>query len=388
MAEWKIVGRVLDAASGRPGAGLRVEGWDRDTKYHDLLGGAVTDVDGRFAFAFDERWFGDHAPDRLPDIFFRVFRRDALVHTTESEPRMNVPPGPVQVDLAVRLPPDDAPAPPRPALAALPSAEVALHELGESLAVAAASVQRELARYPSELGAFVLDEIEVSIPARMRVDGYGQVMATVVDTEAAQGAAQIRLRVKPVLGAAIAPPRVLAQPVSKLGVLDAAAVERLAAARIFSVDDLVRVASAPAGRSALEKDGLAPLLDRALDRADVLAMPSIPAAAKEALVDDGVESPTAFVKQDAAALAERLSSRLGEKVTPEDVKLWQRDVGTRIALPRPTIGRRPLPVEPIPPLVDRLRGAAPPAAFVPPTPASLAIPGVAAVHAEPRSGRA
>src|ERR1700755_1674564 len=50
-----------------------------------------------------------------------------------------------------------------------PSAEVAIHELGESLAATVASVQGEMARYNTALGTYVLDEIDISIPVMLRV---------------------------------------------------------------------------------------------------------------------------------------------------------------------------------------------------------------------------
>src|SRR5205085_9892360 len=75
--------------------------------------------------------------------------------------------------------PTDEPAP----TAVGPSAEVAIHELGESLAATIASVQGELARYNTALGTYVLDEIDVSIPVMLRVTKLGQVLARVTDTQ-------------------------------------------------------------------------------------------------------------------------------------------------------------------------------------------------------------
>src|SRR4051812_44105590 len=77
------------------------------------------------------------------------------------------------------------------------SAEVAIHELGESLAATVASVQGEMARYNTALGTYVLDEIDISIPVMLRVTKLGQIMARVTDSQTPDSAVgQIRLRLK------------------------------------------------------------------------------------------------------------------------------------------------------------------------------------------------
>ncbi|CAN5630193.1 hypothetical protein BH23GEM10_BH23GEM10_00060 [soil metagenome] len=91
MAEFEIRGTVVERG-GRTGVqGLHVEAWDRDTRFHDMLGVAITDGAGRFRIRFTDEYFGDFRPDLLPDVFFRVFRDDALILTTQEEPLMNEP---------------------------------------------------------------------------------------------------------------------------------------------------------------------------------------------------------------------------------------------------------------------------------------------------------
>jgi hypothetical protein len=90
---YRIHGRLVDTREGRALAGLKVEAWDWDVRHHDLLGVAQTGRDGTFLIAFDERHFTDHPADHAPDVFFRVFEGERLVHTTETAPRRNLPPG-------------------------------------------------------------------------------------------------------------------------------------------------------------------------------------------------------------------------------------------------------------------------------------------------------
>lgn len=84
---------VLDAATQRGIPGLRIQAWDKDTKYHDLLGVETTDLRGSVHFRFDSLYFGDFAPDHHPDVFFRIYRGEQLLKTTEDAPHMNLKPG-------------------------------------------------------------------------------------------------------------------------------------------------------------------------------------------------------------------------------------------------------------------------------------------------------
>lgn len=106
---FRVQGRVVDRATRRGVRGLRVEAWDRDTRYHDLLGVEITDRDGRFALSFDSEYFGDYAPDTLPDLYYRVFQAGTLLAGTEAEVNRNAAPGTHEVTLEVALPTAEAP---------------------------------------------------------------------------------------------------------------------------------------------------------------------------------------------------------------------------------------------------------------------------------------
>ena len=246
---------------------------------------------------------------------------------------------------------------PQPAPTTPPSTEVVLHELGESIAAAVGKIQQELARYTNALGSYVMDEMEVSIPIRMRVDDLGQTMVAVAQ-DGANGSS-LRLRLKPVPPVIQAQPASTTQPLESLG-LTADQVAKLKEHRVFSVDDLQRVARNVAGQEALQKVTPGQALAPALDKAALLSLPMLPPAIATALVRWGMTTPADFVKQEPVALAKRLSDELKVAITADDVKKWQSQVDqsitSAILVPRLvngpaidiTIDRKPRPVGPGP----------------------------------------
>jgi hypothetical protein len=217
-------------------------------------------------------------------------------------------------------PPSDDPAP-----TVIPaSAEVAIHELGESLAATVASVQGEMARYNTALGTYVLDEIDISIPVMLRVTKLGQVLARVTDTQTPDSAVgQIRLRLKPSAGAAPVPtPSGAAQPLHTIDLISREALARLEGERIFSVGDLLRVASTAAGREALAREVFGYDLQGVLDRAALMSLP-LPTGISTLLLKLGVYSPEQFVKSNPAQLADTIRGYAGLPVQAADVSQWQ-----------------------------------------------------------------
>ena len=231
--------------------------------------------------------------------------------------------------------------PPTPAPVA-PTQEVALRELGAAIAASVADVQRELARYPSALGAYVLDELEIALPVKARIDDLGQAMVTVVDPKSdAPPPAMVRFRLRPLVGALPPPLPAPEEPLSALGTLSADAIAKLQARRIYSVGELRQVTSTAAGAAAVARLQLGVPLTQVLDRARLLDLPGVPSEVGAALLKSGVESVAEFARADPHKLAVLLTRQLTHVVdvpiTSEIVATWQhaaRDV-TSIPLPRP-----------------------------------------------------
>jgi len=109
---YRIIGHVLNVSNPqnkRGAAGVRVEAWDKDLICNDLVGNAATDGQGAFAIEFTHDFFQELFFDRRPDLFFKVFRHGALVHSTEESVLWNVEAGDTQILIEVVIP--DAPPP-------------------------------------------------------------------------------------------------------------------------------------------------------------------------------------------------------------------------------------------------------------------------------------
>jgi hypothetical protein len=222
--------------------------------------------------------------------------------------------------------------------------EVAVHEIGESAASAVIAIQRELSRYPEALGSYVIDEFELSVPVRLRMDGFGQMLATVVNGSepsdaAAKEVGNLRLRMRPADEHERIQRELSGRPLAALDALSPAAIARLERHRIFTVEDLQRVARTPVGREGIAGLSLGVKVDELLKRAFVVSLPVLPGPVAEALVKMDMVQPRDFIKARPENLAPSLSRRVHRRVTPEEIVSWQKDVSLLVnGLPLP---RRP-----------------------------------------------
>jgi hypothetical protein len=86
ITKFRIVGRVVDRRTKEGVRGVRVEAWDKDIKYNDLLGSTSTNDRGYFVINFDTTYFREMYPEKAPDVFFRVFRGNRVIKSTEDTP--------------------------------------------------------------------------------------------------------------------------------------------------------------------------------------------------------------------------------------------------------------------------------------------------------------
>lgn len=104
MTTFRITGTVIDRETGSGVPRLRVETWDKDLIFDDLVGTAITDDQGTFQIEFDETYFQELFLDQRPDLYFKVFGYGQLIRNTEDSVLWNVGAGDTTVTIEVDIP--------------------------------------------------------------------------------------------------------------------------------------------------------------------------------------------------------------------------------------------------------------------------------------------
>lgn len=94
---FRINGRVINVETRRGITGLRVEAWDRDLLFHDMVGSTFTGGRGAFRMIFDDSAFKELFLDRKPDLFFKVYEGKKLIKSTKNSTLWNVESGTTEV---------------------------------------------------------------------------------------------------------------------------------------------------------------------------------------------------------------------------------------------------------------------------------------------------
>jgi hypothetical protein len=101
---FRISGRVIDRKSQQGVSDLRIEAWDKDLIFNDLVGSAVTDEQGAFQIEFDNSYFKEIFLDRHPDLFFKVLHAHTLIKSTGDCVLWNVMAGDKELVIEVDAP--------------------------------------------------------------------------------------------------------------------------------------------------------------------------------------------------------------------------------------------------------------------------------------------
>lgn len=98
---FQVNGRIINRETRQGVPRFRVEVWDKDFIFNDLVGSAITDEDGGFCISFAEDYYKECFLDRQPDLFFKVYQDSRFIHSTENSVCWNVNAGETNIVIEV-----------------------------------------------------------------------------------------------------------------------------------------------------------------------------------------------------------------------------------------------------------------------------------------------
>jgi len=87
-----ITGNITDRQSKQGISGLRIEAWDKDLFFDDMVGSAETDAEGLFKIRFNEDHFRELF-ERRPDLYFRLYSAEEAISGESFEITVTPPSG-------------------------------------------------------------------------------------------------------------------------------------------------------------------------------------------------------------------------------------------------------------------------------------------------------
>ncbi len=85
MKNYRVDGRVTSKSNQTGLADLRVEAWDQELIFNELVASAVTASDGTFTITFTQTLLDRLFFDRAPLLFFKIYRGDILITNTRNQ---------------------------------------------------------------------------------------------------------------------------------------------------------------------------------------------------------------------------------------------------------------------------------------------------------------
>lgn len=85
-----IAGYIIDKNTKKGTPSLKVEAWDKDLSANGFVGEATTDSNGHFQISFTKVHFRKLFSDTTPDLYFRIYQKDKMIHSTQDSVMWNI----------------------------------------------------------------------------------------------------------------------------------------------------------------------------------------------------------------------------------------------------------------------------------------------------------